>query len=199
MSFIHLQVYSAYSLLTSTASVPELIRQAKQCGFRALALTDRNVMYGAIEFYKLCKNQNIKPIIGLTADITSLRGENESFPLVLLAENDEGFKNLLKISSAIQTKAENGLPLKWLKSYAKGLIALTPGSKGEIEQALLKDDTVAAREMIQQLNAIFGSGSFFLSLQNHHLGIETTLRKQLYTISKEMNIPLAATTCKVGS
>lgn len=193
MSFIHLQVYSAYSLLTSTASVPELIRQAKQCGFRALALTDRNVMYGAIEFYKLCKNQNIKPIIGLTADITSLRGENESFPLVLLAENDEGFKNLLKISSAIQTKAENGLPLKWLKSYAKGLIALTPGSKGEIEQALLKDDTVAAREMIQQLNAIFGSGSFFLSLQNHHLGIETTLRKQLYTISKEMNIPLAAT------
>jgi DNA polymerase-3 subunit alpha len=193
MSFIHLQVYSAYSLLTSMASVPELVQQAGQKGFQALALTDKNVMYGAIEFYKLCKKQHIKPIIGLTADIEGCRNENESFPLVLLAENDQGFKNLLKISSAIQTKAENGLPLKWLKSYAKGLIAITPGLDGEIEQALLSDQLEAAKEVIQKFNVIFGKGSFFLSLQNHQLGQETALRKQLCMLSKEMNVPLVAT------
>ncbi|WP_423799294.1 DNA polymerase III subunit alpha [Neobacillus sp. SAB-20_R2A] len=193
MSFIHLHVYSAYSLLTSTASVSDLVENARSKGFRTLALTDRNVMYGTIEFYKLCKKQQIKPIIGLTVDIESERMEEGPYPLVLLAENDAGYKNLLKISSAVQTKAENGLPHKWLKAYSKGLIAITPGIEGEIEQALLTNEVALAKDIALELSDIFGRGNFYLALQDHQLEQEKTLREPLLRLSKEWNIPLAAT------
>lgn len=193
MSFIHLHVYSAYSLLTSTASVHDLIGNAQKKGFTALALTDRNVMYGTIEFYKLCKKSNIKPIIGLTVDVESEITENESFPLVLLAENDQGYKNLLKISSAIQTKTEKGIPIKWLKHYSKGLIAITAGIEGEIEHYLLNGKESEAKNVIEKLGTIFGSGNFFLSIQDHQIEPETTIRNQFQLFSKEMNVPLVAT------
>ncbi|MGG3471076.1 DNA polymerase III subunit alpha [Neobacillus pocheonensis] len=195
MSFIHLHVYSAYSLLTSTASVLELINNAQSKGFHALALTDRNVMYGTIEFYKLCKKHHLKPIIGLTVDVASEQEENETYPLVLLAENDKGFKNLLKLSSAFQTKVENGLPLKWLKHYSDGLIAITPGLEGEIEQQLLKGNIEMARALVKKLTAFFGSSNFFLSLQDHQLEQEKTLKNQLLSLSKELNVPLVASNC----
>ncbi|MEH7417163.1 DNA polymerase III subunit alpha [Neobacillus drentensis] len=193
MSFIHLQVYSAYSLLTSTASIPNLIENAISKGFTALALTDRNVMHGTIEFYKLCKKNKLKPIIGLTADVESESTENAAFPLVLLAETEEGFKNLLKISSAIQTKSKNGIPFKWLKHYAKGLIAITPGLEGEIEQSLLNGDVEYASRLIHKLNNIFGNGNFFLSVQQHQLEAESKVNRHFLTIAREDNIPLVAT------
>src|SRR4051812_30385729 len=193
MSFIHLHVYSAYSLLTSTASVPDLIVNAQKKGFSAMALTDKNVMYGTIEFYKLCKKNNMKPIIGLTVDVESENSPNDSYPLVLLAENDFGYKNLLKISSTVQTKTNNGIPLKWLKHYSQGLIAITPGPEGEIEQAILNGNKEYAINIIKKLDTVFGRGSFFLALQNHQLKQETILRNQFMMISKEMNIPIAAT------
>ncbi|WML40824.1 DNA polymerase III subunit alpha [Neobacillus sp. OS1-2] len=193
MSFIHLHVYSAYSLLTSTASVPDLIKNAKSKGFSAIALTDRNVMHGTIEFYKLCKKNNLKPIIGLTVDVESEITPNECYPLVLLAENEDGFKNLLKISSAVQTKTDHGLPLKWLKHYAKGLIALTPGLEGEIEQSVLNGNEEMTRKLIKKLVAIFGNGSFFLSLQHHQLEQEATIGKQFLAISNELHVPVVAT------
>ncbi|HEY2419784.1 MAG TPA: DNA polymerase III subunit alpha [Neobacillus sp.] len=193
MSFIHLHVYSAYSLLSSTASVPELIANAEKKGFTAIALTDKNVMYGAIEFFKLCNKNNLKPIIGLTVDVESEIAENEHFPLVLLAENDHGFKNLLKISSTVQTKVTNGIPLKWLKHYSEGLIAITPGMEGEIEQYLLNGSEEHARKVINRLMTIFGNGNFFLSIQDHQLEQEMSIDNQVQLISKEMNIPLVAT------
>jgi len=193
MSFIHLHVYSAYSLLTSTASVHELIHNAKEKGFKAIALTDRNVMYGTIEFYKLCIKNNIQPIIGLTVDVESELEKEESFPLVLLAENEKGFKNLLKISSAVQTKAANGIPFKWLKHYAEGLIAITPGFEGEIEQKLLNDQQEQAIEIINKLQFIFGKDSFFLSVQNHGIEKESVLTRRIQSISEVLNIPMAAT------
>ncbi|MEH7157621.1 DNA polymerase III subunit alpha [Neobacillus drentensis] len=193
MSFIHLHVYSAYSLLTSTASVSDLIKSAQKKGFSSIALTDRNVMYGTIEFYKMCKKNNLKPIIGLTVDVESEYTPTESFPLVLLAENDIGYKNLLKISSTVQTKTENGIPQKWLKHYSAGLIAITPGLEGEIEQSIINGNEDIAIGMIKKLSAIFGRESFFLSVQNHHLEQETKIRKTFTMISKEMNIPLVAT------
>ncbi|MBM7653138.1 DNA polymerase III subunit alpha [Neobacillus cucumis] len=192
MSFIHLQVYSAYSLLTSTASVPHLVENAKQKGYSALALTDRNVMYGTIEFYKHCKKNNLKPIIGLTVDVESERVENAAYPLVLLAETEAGFKNLLKISSAVQTKSIKGIPFKWLQSYSEGLIALTPGLEGEIEQALLNDQKEYAKKLIHKFDHIFGNGNFFISVQNHHLEEERKINKQLREIAREDTIPLVA-------
>ncbi|MED4224168.1 DNA polymerase III subunit alpha [Neobacillus cucumis] len=192
MSFIHLQVYSAYSLLTSTASVPHLVENAKQKGYSALALTDRNVMYGTIEFYKHCKKNNLKPIIGLTVDVESERAENAAYPLVLLAETEAGFKNLLKISSAVQTKSIKGIPFKWLQSYSEGLIALTPGLEGEIEQALSNDQKEYAKKLIHKFDHIFGNGNFFISVQNHHLEEERKINKQLLEIAREDTIPLVA-------
>ncbi|MFP7299515.1 DNA polymerase III subunit alpha [Neobacillus niacini] len=193
MSFIHLHVYSAYSLLTSTASVHELIDNAKKKGFRAIALTDRNVMYGTIEFYKLCIKNNIQPIIGLTVDVESEMEEDQSYPLVLLAENEKGFKNLLKISSAVQTKAANGIPFKWLKHYAQGLIAITPGLEGEIEQNLLKSQQEQALEIIKKLQFIFGRESFYLSVQNHQLEQEVMVTDKIQRIADECNVGLVAT------
>ncbi|WP_342432565.1 DNA polymerase III subunit alpha [Neobacillus sp. FSL H8-0543] len=193
MSFIHLHVYSAYSLLTSTASVPELVGNAQKKGFTALALTDRNVMHGTIEFYKLCKKNNIKPIIGLTVDIESDRTKGEAYPLVLLAENDQGFKNLLKISSAVQTKAANGIPFKWLKHYAEGLIAITPGMEGEIEYCLSAELYTQASELVQKLQFIFGKENFYLAIQNHQLEQEVVQIKQIQKLAREFDVPLAAT------
>ncbi|WP_042459660.1 DNA polymerase III subunit alpha [Neobacillus dielmonensis] len=195
MSFIHLHVYSAYSLLSSTASVPKLVENAQKKGYHALALTDRNVMYGAIEFYKLCKQHQIKPIIGLTADIESIYKENEAFPLVLLAENNEGFKNLIKISSSLQTKTENGIPIRWLKHYSEGVIAISPGIEGEIEQALLNHDVAAAEKVAKEYVAIFGQGNLYLSIQNHRLASERAISNPLQKLSQLLNIPLAATNC----
>jgi DNA polymerase III subunit alpha len=193
MSFIHLHVYSAYSLLTSTASVHELIDNAKKKGFRAIALTDRNVMYGTIEFYKLCIKNNIQPIIGLTVDVESEIEKEVSYPLVLLAENEKGFKNLLKISSAVQTKATKGIPFKWLKHYAEGLIAISPGIEGEIEQNLLNDKQEQAIEIIKKLQSIFGRESFYLSVQNHQIEQEGLVTKKIQSIAEELSIPLVAT------
>ncbi|QCJ45276.1 DNA polymerase III subunit alpha [Bacillus sp. S3] len=193
MSFIHLHVYSAYSLLTSTASVADLIENAKRKGFTTLALTDRNVMYGTIEFYKLCKKNHLNPIMGLTVDVESEITANESYPLVLLAENQQGFRNLLKISSAVQTKADQGIPQKWLKHYSEGLIAITPGLEGEIEQSLLSGKDEIARKLIRKFDAIFGNGSFFLSLQNHELEQEAMIRNQFLEMANELHVPVVAT------
>ena len=113
MSFVHLHVYSAYSLLESTLSVKEIVAGAKMRGYKAVALTDRNVMYAAPSFYKECLAQGIKPIIGLTCDLLN-EEETSSFPLLLLAANNQGYKNLMKISSAIQTRSNEGLPIRWL-------------------------------------------------------------------------------------
>lgn len=193
MSFIHLHVYSAYSLLTSTVSVHELIDNAKKKGFRAIALTDRNVMYGTIEFYKLCIKNNIQPIIGLTVDVESEIEKEVSYPLVLLAENEKGFKNLLKISSAVQTKATNGIPFKWLKHYAEGLIAISPGIEGEIEQNLSNDKQEQAIEIIKKLQSIFGRESFYLAVQNHQIEQEGIVTKKIQSIAEDLTIPLVAT------
>jgi DNA polymerase III subunit alpha len=193
LSFIHLQTYSAYTLLTSTASVKNLVLDARKKGFSQLALTDKNVMYGVVEFFKLCCTYGIKPIIGLTVDVKSEITQECSFPLILLAENEVGFKNLLKITSAVQTKAKNGLPAKWLKHYAKGIIAITPGLQGEIEQSLIAGKDSVARDLIHKFDQLFGRGNFFLSIQNHQLEQEKQIRSKFYSISKELNVPLVAT------
>ncbi|RDU36213.1 DNA polymerase III subunit alpha [Neobacillus piezotolerans] len=192
MSFIHLHTYSAYSLLTSTASIPSLVAAASKKGFKAIALTDRNVLYGAIEFYKECKKRGIAPILGLTADVLSEREERVAFPLVLLAKNNAGFRNLLKISSAIQTKSRDGIPLKWLRHYAAGLIAITPGVEGEIERLLLEGKKEEAGTLAQLYKTIF-AGDFYFSIQDHGLEEERDLLGIIPEFAEPLGIGLAAT------
>ncbi|MDE5052313.1 PHP domain-containing protein [Niallia taxi] len=161
MSYVHLQVSSAYSLLSSTASVKQLVSSAKSRGFSALALTDRNVMYGTAAFYKECLAQNIKPIIGHTADVISEKHLVSAFPLVPLAKNGHGERNLIKLSSAIQTTNKQGRAIKRLKHYADGHFAFTPGYVGEIEQSLLTEDMEHAKETTLLFKGIFCSRAFF--------------------------------------
>ncbi|TFD92502.1 DNA polymerase III subunit alpha [Jeotgalibacillus sp. R-1-5s-1] len=187
MSFVHLQVLSSYSLLSSTITIPELIRRVKEQRMSAVALTDHNAMYGMVPFYKACKKEGIKPIAGLTADIQTEDGQ--TFPLVLLAENQEGFRNLIKISSAIQTASDQGLPIKWLKSYRSGLIALTPGTEGEIEHYLETGNLEKAMERSVFYSELFGEQHFYLSLQAQ-ASAESKIK--MADLSEKTNIPLAA-------
>ncbi|WP_066292490.1 DNA polymerase III subunit alpha [Bacillus sp. FJAT-29937] len=193
MSFIHLHVYSAYSLLTSTAAVEQLVKDARQKGFSALALTDRNVMYGAVAFYKECLKQSIKPIMGLTVDAVSELQPTSAYPIVLLAKNQIGFQNLLKITSVVQTKSSEGIPAKWLKGYSEGLIGISPGLEGEIEQYLANDEYEKASEAASIYKELFGKGDYYLSFQNHQLAEETIIHSNLIRLSKETGIDLAAT------
>lgn len=193
MSFIHLQVYSAYSLLTSTAKIDQLVIDAKEKGYKAIALTDRNVMYGMISFYKECLKNKIKPILGLTVDIMSSFEESSSYPLVLLAKNQEGFQNLIKISSAVQTKSPNGLPIKWLKHYTEGLIAITPGREGEVEGLLSNGEFKKAKETASLYANLFGRENFYLAIQNHGLEEEIATIKKIIEIAQEANLELVAT------
>lgn len=193
VSFIHLHVYSAFSLLTSTASIERLVGDAKAKGYSAIALTDRNVMYGMVSFYKECLKQSIKPIMGLTVDVLSEQKEAIAFPLVLLAKNQTGFQQLLKISSSVQTKSPVGIPVKWLKHYAKGLIAISPGMEGEIEQELLNDNIETAETVLALYQQIFEPGSFYLSMQNHHLPEEQKLQQELIALARAHQVGLVAT------
>ena len=150
MNYAHLQVSTAFSLLSSTISIPALIEQAKKMKFSALAITDRNVLYGVLPFYQGCVKAGIKPIIGMTADVENDEGETH-YPVVLLAKNSDGYKNLMKISSAIKTQQQEKISWKWLRAYSAGLIALSPGLKGEVEQLLFageKEKAAAAANNI---------------------------------------------------
>lgn len=193
MSFVHLHVYSSYSLLSSTAKIENLVKNAIEKGFSAIALTDQNVMYGTFAFYKECLKQGIKPIIGLTVDVMSTLEEERSYPLVLLAKNQEGYQNLLKISSVVGTKSKEGIPIKWLKAYSKGLFAITPGPKGEIEGNLLNGNTEQALNCTRLYKGLFEDNSFFLAIQNHGITDEHRLIRQLEQVSKETGVCLVAT------
>ncbi|WP_057761438.1 DNA polymerase III subunit alpha [Cytobacillus praedii] len=192
MSFIHLHVYSAYSLLTSTATVEQLVADAKRKGFGSLALTDRNVMYGTVAFYKECLKQSIKPILGLTVDVISEQSAEMSFPIVLLARNQAGFQNLLKITSVVQTKSPEGIPMKWLKAYSAGLIAISPGMEGEVEYYLVQDEYEKAKNAAAMYLQIFEKNQFYLSIQKHNIDSEQKILTHIVTIAHEMNIQLAA-------
>ncbi|MEW9110238.1 MAG: DNA polymerase III subunit alpha [Cytobacillus gottheilii] len=193
MSFIHLHVYSAYSLLMSTAKVEDLAKQAKQLGFEAIALTDRNVMYGAVSFYKECLKNEIKPILGLTADVVDDESEQaEPFPLVLLARNQTGYQNLLKISSVIGTKSPGGIPARWLKAYNQGLIMLSPGLEGKIEQHLINDEYEEAKKSACFYRDHCEEQQFYLSLHDHGISNEEKVRNGLVQISSETGIELTA-------
>ncbi|UOY94286.1 DNA polymerase III subunit alpha [Ectobacillus sp. JY-23] len=187
MNFVHLQCQTVYSLLKSTCAIEQVVKRAKELGMEALAITDENVMYGVIPFYKACKKEGIKPIIGLTA---SVLGGNTSYPLVLLAENEIGYRNLIKISSSIMTKAKEGIPKQWLSRYAEGIIAISPGQQGEIEQKLLNRQEQEALETVQQYKSMFSS--FYLSIQNHDLIQEQWLQARLYQLHLEAGVPLVA-------
>jgi DNA polymerase III subunit alpha len=199
--FAHLHTHSHYSLLDGLGTIDQLIDKAKEQGATALALTDHGVMYGVIEFYQKCKKAGIKPIIGVEAYVArgSLHDKNpkeKPYHLVLLAKNNQGYKNLLKLTSIAHLEGFYYKPrLDWatLKKYSEGLIATTGCLNGPISRHLQAKQTKTAEDNLKILLDTFGEGNVYLELQNRNMPEQTLANEGLKKLAKEFNVPLIAT------
>lgn len=168
MSFVQLQVISSYSLLQSTITIEELVIKAKERGYQAIALTDYNILYGMVDFYKMCQKHQIKPILGLTLDVEGIVNTNENHAILLLAKNAKGYESLMTLSSEKMLLAENErLTVEQIKKHSQNLIALTPGEKGEIEHFLLQNKTESAAKVTEKWRDAFPERHFYLGIQLH--------------------------------
>ncbi|HIZ71679.1 MAG TPA: DNA polymerase III subunit alpha [Candidatus Atopostipes pullistercoris] len=149
MSFAQLQIISTHSLMESTLTIHELIKTAKQKGYQALALSDHNVLYGAIEFYETALKNDIKPIIGLTLDVEGFIMNNEIYPLLLLAKNYEGYQALIQLSTMIQLSDQKAIALDEIIARSDHLVVIAPGDQGEII-SFLKNKRIAEANEIKQ-------------------------------------------------
>ena len=175
--FIHLHVHSHYSLLDGLSRIPEMVKTAKADGMEALALTDHGVMYGSIEFYQECKKLGIKPIIGVEAYIAPRSRfekeagvDNKRFHLTLLAKNQIGYKNLMRLISLSYLEGYYYKPRmdrEILKQYSEGIICLSGCPGGELARALFNTDIEKAREIINTYINIFGKENYFLEVMAH--------------------------------
>lgn len=203
-NFVHLHTHSHYSLLDGLGKLPDLISRAKELGMDSLALTDHGVMYGAIEFYKKCHDEGIKPIIGVEMYLAprtmfDKEGKIDSSPyhLVLIAKNNAGYQNLLKIVTAAHLEGYYYKPRvdkEFLKNHSDGLIALTACLAGEIPRLIVSSQKERIQEAIKEYQDIFGPENFYLELQYHpELAEQKTVNKELIKLSKELKIDLVCT------
>ena len=204
MSFTHLHLHTGYSLLDGSSKIPELVRRVKELGMDACAITDHGVMYGVIEFYKACKAEGIKPIIGCEVYVAPgsrfEKGKEKSAErynhLILLAENDTGHKNLMKLVSRGFTEGFYYKPrvdYELLSEYHEGIIASSACLAGIVPTKLRNGDYEGAKEEAMRLQGIFGENNFFLELQDHGLSEQKFVNQGLMRISSETGIPLVAT------
>ena len=190
MSFVHLQVISAYSLLQTTTRVEDLVRSAKTKGYQAIALTDQNVLYGQVDFFKLCKKYAIQPILGVQLDLPGIIRKDRTFPLVLLAKDFEGYKKLMALSTVRNQDADDKELLSLLEEESNRIIAITPGEKGEIESFLNGNDQDNAKAASLAWEKIFTRGNFYLGVQLHEK--MKPIIPQLKHLSQETSIPTVA-------
>ena len=203
MGFAHLHLHTVYSLLDGAGKIDEVVAAARELGQDSIAITDHGVMYGAVEFYKECKAQGIKPIIGCEVYV-SPRGhldrvselDRESRHLVLLCENNKGLRNLMKLVSLAWTEGFYGKPrvdLGQLRQYHEGLIALSACLAGDIPRSLLDRNYEDAKAKARRYREIFGEGNFFIEIQDHGIPEQKMILPMLAQLSQELGIPLAAT------
>ena len=200
--FVHLHVHTEFSLLDGSIKIKDLVSRTKELGMKSIAITDHGSMFGVVQFYKEAKKQGIKPILGSEVYMAINRyTERESkdksqYHLVLLAENNEGYQNLMKIVSEGYV---NGFYYKprvdkeVLRKYSKGIIALSACLGGEVQQYLLDNNYEKAKRTALEYRDIFGEDNFFLELQDQGLKEEIEVNNRLIQISEETNISLVAT------
>ena len=203
MSFAHLHVHTEYSLLDGAARIRDLITEAKKLGMDAMAITDHGAMFGVIEFYKEAKKQGIKPIIGCEvytaartmSDKDAERDKHQGH-LVLLAKNQEGYQNLMKIVSAGYTEGFYYKPRvdhDLLRKYSGGLISLSACLAGDVQRKLLDRDYEGAKKEALTLLDIFGEGNFYLELQDQGLEEQLQILPYMKLLHEETGIPFVAT------
>ena len=203
MAFAHLHVHTEYSLLDGASRVKELIRRTKELGMDSVAITDHGVMYGAVRFYKEAKAQGIHPVIGcevyLAPGMRQERAEVDGtryYHLILLAENETGYRNLVELISLANIEGYYYKPRidkELLRQYHEGIIALSACVAGEIPQAILRGNNERAEALIAEYVEIFGQDNFFLEIQDHGLPEEKTVNRALRELAKKYDIGLVAT------
>ena len=204
MAFTHLHVHTEYSLLDGSSKIKELVARAKELGMDSLAITDHGVMYGVIDFYRAAKDAGIKPIIGCEIYVSPgsrferETGHNEDryYHLVLLAENDKGYHNLMKIVSKGFTEGYYYKPrvdYEVLEQYSEGIIALSACLAGEVQKYLARNMYDEACKSALRYQKIFGKGNFFLELQDHGIDMQKKVNMDLLRMSSELGIELVTT------
>ena len=205
MSFVHLHVHTEYSLLDGFCKIDGLARRVKELGQSAVAITDHGVMYGAIDFYRACKREGVKPIIGCEVYVTPpgrtrfdkvYELDGESRHLVLLCRNEEGYKNLSYMVSMAFTEGfyiKPRVDMDLLRSHSGGLIALSACLAGEIPTRLATGDYSAAKARALELRDVFGPDSFYLELQDHGIRSQAVVNQGLLRLHQETGIPLVCT------
>jgi DNA polymerase III subunit alpha len=204
MSFVHLHTHSHYSLLDGLGKIDDLISRAVDYNMPALALTDHGVMYGAVEFFQKCKKAGIKPIIGVEAYVSrtdhldrSSRISNKPYHLILLAKNEEGYRNIVKLTTIAHLEGFYYKPrIDWelLQKHSEGVVCLTACLAGELSVHIINDNMDAARDMIARYQKLFGKDSFFLEVQSHpNLQYQELVNKKIFELSKETGAQVVAT------
>ena len=204
MAFAHLHVHTEYSLLDGSNKIQEYVSCVKELGMTAAAITDHGAMYGVIEFYKAAREAGINPILGCEVyvapnsrfDREHVSGEDRYYHLVLLAENQEGYGNLMKIVSKGFVDGFYYRPrvdMEVLERFHKGIIATSACIAGEVQRELLRGNYEKAKETARRYEACFGKGNFFLELQDHGLPQQKMVNPQLIRMSEETGIGLVAT------
>lgn len=204
MAFAHLHVHTEYSLLDGSNKIKEYVARVKELGMDSAAITDHGVMYGVIDFYKAAKEAGINPIIGCEVyvapnsrfDRENTPGEDRYYHLVLLAENNTGYANLMKIVSKGFVDGYYYKPrvdMEVLRRYHEGIIALSACLAGEIPRAISKGNYDAAKEAALRYLDCFGEGNFFLELQDHGIPEQRNVNQQLYRMGQELGIGFVAT------
>jgi len=201
--FVHCHLHTEYSLLDGAGRIASLMQRAQEVGIPALALTDHGALYGAVEFYQQARAHGITPIIGVEAYIAARRMTDRdpkldasSFHLVLLATNAEGYRNLLRLTTAAHLDGfyyKPRIDRECLSRHAAGLIGLSGCLQGEVPRALLRDDAAAARDLAAAYRDILGPGNFFLEVQNHGLPDQQTLIQRMIPLARDLGLPLVAT------
>ncbi len=204
MSFVHLHTHTEYSLLDGSNKIKEYVSRVKELGMSAASITDHGVMYGVIDFYKACKEAGVNPVIGCEVyvapgsrfDREAGRGEERYYHLILLAENNTGYANLVKLVSKGFTEGYYYRPrvdMEVLETYHEGLICASACLAGEVARALERDDYAGAKEAAVRYQDVFGVGNFFLELQDHGVPAQQKVNAGLLRLSQETGIPLIAT------
>ena len=202
--FVHLHNHSEFSLLDGLSKIKDMVRRAKELGMKAIAITDHGNMYGAIKFYKTCIDEGIKPIIGCEIYISRRSRhdkeagvDTDSNHLVLLAKNNVGYKNLMKIISIANLEGYYYRPrtdMELLKEFHEGLICLSACVNGYVSEPLLQNQEETAKKRAQELSEIFGIDNFYLELQKHiDVKDQDVLNEKLINLSQKLGIPLVAT------
>ncbi|WP_085509090.1 DNA polymerase III subunit alpha [Thalassobacillus devorans] len=188
-SFTHLQVRSGYSLMKSSISIKKLVERAKQSGFNSLALTDEGVLHGALEFYQACHEADIHPVIGMSVEL--VEGET-LFSAVLLAENQEGYRNLLKLSTYIQTGDTRSLELEELQPYTTGVIFILPAAGSPLAVYLEKGQEEAAYHFFSEWSSLFERSKAYIGVEDHQLEKERRLHRTLKPFVDQYGIAAVA-------